>query len=278
MRLVIALLLAGCAAPSAASRESRPARPLEPEQPEASAWVHAVPSPLVLQESSREEGSEEVRPPPPPPEPGPPAEVTAHEPAPAYATLFQPRRQYHYAVVDDVDPHAPEGGRTVTRASVTCGVELQSYYGALGSELSCRSGSPDAVVDIFERSFVFLSAPGGLWMPASLPVDQDDVGDVIIEPPLVAERPLTTARSFERPGSGDGEAEPCTRRVSVGARSTCFEERCRVTTGYGDTRVHLCVSARGMESFTTENVAGPRTVKWRLQRVEELPEEHGCAG
>lgn len=208
------------------------------------------------------------------------SEVTPHRPAPAYVRLFETRRLFHYTVESDVDTHGANGQRESTRRTrVVCEpVEIRSYYGALGSRVECAESvsDPDAVP--FTQTFAFVSAPGGLWMRPSLPRDQGDLGDVIIEPPLLGEVPSSAQRTVMSQARPGAQAESCTRRVTVRGGSTCFEEQCSVATGYGRTHLRFCLSGRGLESFSTENLDGPRAVRWTLQRVEELPDEPGCSG
>ena len=207
-------------------------------------------------------------------------EVTPHRPAPAYVRLFETRRLFHYTVESDVDTHGADGQRAPTRwTRVVCEpVEVRSYYGALGSRVECAESvsAPDAVP--FTQTFAFVSAPGGLWMRPSLPLDQGDLGDVIVEPPLLGEVPRSTRRTVARQAPADGEAEACSQQVTVRDGGTCFDERCSARTSYGETHLRFCLSGRGLESFSTENLDGPRAVRWRLQRVEELPDEPGCSG
>jgi hypothetical protein len=207
------------------------------------------------------------------------AESVPHQPAPRYAKLFERYKRYHYIVVDDIDPHAEDGGHIVTKAKVACDViEVRSYEGALGVELDCTGlDAPDHGDSGIASSFVFVSAPGGLWKPPFLPMDQNDVGTVIFDPPMLSEAPEPRSRKVERPGATQGEIETCSQRVFVSPQTTCFEERCAVRDRYGDTRSHLCISQRGVESFTTENIGGLRKVRWQLQRVEPLPAP-SCAG
>jgi hypothetical protein len=277
LRVAMVLVVAGCAPVNGVAPVSRAAAvAVEAPVPETvtSAFASVLPA---------EAPSPEPEPPSPLPPPSvviPEVEpVVPHQPAPRYAKLFEAYKRYHYVVVDDVDPHAEDGGRIVTRSKVVCNVtEVRSYEAAMGVELDCAGeDAPDEGDSGISSSFVFVSAPGGLWMPSVLPLEKNDVGTVIIDPPMLADVPQPRTRKLERPGSTEDRPDVCTQRVSVSPRSTCFEERCAVTDGYGDTRSHLCISQRGVESFTTATIGGPRRVSWQLQRVQELPEP-SCGG
>jgi hypothetical protein len=202
----------------------------------------------------------------------------AQEAPPRYKKVFEGRRQFHFVVVDDVDPHGEDGGRIRTRSNVTCTVgEHRDLEGILGAQLFCvRPGTEEEPA---EFPFAFVSAPGGVWMTGSLPATQAMAGDIIHEPPVFAEFPKARRRAYERPGMFEDQVDRCVQRVEVAGESTCFEESCDVAQGYGDTKLRVCLSSRGIESIHRENLDGPRITKWQLQRTELPPEpESDCHG
>ena len=88
--------------------------------------------------------------------------------------------------------------------------------------------------------------------------------------------PKPRTRSFERGGPSPDDVEPCTERVDVATTSACYEERCKPKMGYGETRARTCFSrGRGIESYREENLIGPRTITWKLIRVEPPPPHYG---
>jgi hypothetical protein len=217
---------------------------------------------------------------PPSPREAPPPALPAveHRAPPYFEKLFETGRAFRYAMVDDVDPHSPEGGRIVTKQEIRCVVGDPTWFeGALASSLVCvpverrNDDTPEVV-----RELGFVSAPGGIWITSSKPATQDELAAVIREPPQIAEVPKARTRSFERGGPAPEDTEPCTERVEVGATSACHEERCKPRIGYGDTRARMCFSrGRGLESLREENLMGPRNVTWKLLRVEPIPAYHG---
>jgi len=207
-----------------------------------------------------------------------PMEFT-HNPPPRFARVFEARRQFHFIVVDDVDPHGEEGRRARSRTSVTCTVqESRELDGMVGAQLACFHGSSETD-DGPSFPLAFVSAPGGIWMPSSLPATQAAAGDLIHLPPTLAEFPKARKHVYDRPGMFEDEVDRCTQRVEVAGESTCYEETCHLAQGYGDTKLRVCLSSRGVEFLQMENLEGPRITKWQLQRTELPPEpESGCHG
>lgn len=207
-----------------------------------------------------------------------PLPETAQRAPPYFAQLFEPGRVFYYATVDDVDPHSPEGRRVVTKLEIRCVVtDPVPFSGAVASSLGCSANeridhdTPETV-----RQMAFISAPGGIWLTTSTPDTQEQLAALIREPPQLDEVPKPRTRSFQRGGPSPDDVEPCTARVEVASTSACYEERCKPKMGYGDTRSRTCFSrGRGLESFREENLMGPRTLTWKLIRVEPPPPDYG---
>jgi hypothetical protein len=193
-----------------------------------------------------------------------------------FRALFEKGRRFTYAVRDDVDPHGEDGRTVVARLQVTCEVRtLRRFRDVVGSELTCTTPGAGSILP--SDQFAFLASPSGLWMVSALPLDEATVATHLKTPPLFVAVPVSESRSREEPGMFEGQVDRCVDAVEAGATAVCREVRCDVAQGYGPTQARQCVSAaRGLESWVTANLAGPRTTSWRL--VATMAPRAGKAG
>jgi hypothetical protein len=161
-----------------------------------------------------------------------------------------------YRFHDDVDPHAPSGGRVRSDEDVTCRVDdISVVANAVTACIACELPIGD---------FCYVVNARGLWRTTSGPsVDEPAVVAVTSQPPDVPADGAAYDRTFDAGEPGD--PEPCRKR---GAKrklgrddAYCVETACKPPRGYGKTRDWVCFSERGIVLRETENLAGPRRTK-----------------
>lgn len=205
--------------------------------------------------------------------PGASAIEAPTEPPSLYRALFERGRRFTYRVDYDVDPHTPDGRRTVTHLTIDCAVrDAQSLRGAVASVIECEGRGKDASERILPDSELgFVAGAAGLWSTTPL-VLQVVVDGALGEPPLIEASPKSSRRSFTEPGifaeSGD---HPCTEIIEVKAGVACSEVRCKTVNGYGPTVERQCFSKRGLESLHRENLGGPMVTTWTLIETTNPP-------
>ena len=198
---------------------------------------------------------------------GPSCEPAERADVPAlWQALFEKGRHFRYQVTDDVDPHAPGGGRAVTKTKVDCVVAslCRFHDGAVSSELACTS-DPNADFALGSDKLRFLANASSLWMPATLPQDDASARKALGDPPILSASPAKSRRTYEQPGMHEGSHDACTEVVEVTSALVCRDVRCAVKVGYGPSQDRTCVSpTRGLASWRRVNLEGPRTTTWEL--------------